>query len=206
MVVMRTHGRFGVERAVLGSVADQVLAHCPVPVVLMRPGERRVTGIHTLLVPVDGSAGNDAALHAAVGLAQTTGARVKVVQVTVPLAMQSMVVYDYDAVGYYDSELDDEASDSARSYVDGLVQHLRAQGLDADGETPTAPGAAAAIVDVAQKNAADLIIMSTRGLIGPARTLLGSVANEVVRSAHCPVVLLRETEELAAAAPMRAAS
>lgn len=197
LVVMRTHGRYGVERAILGSVADQVLAHCPVPVVLMRPGERRVTNIRTLVVPVDGSPGNEVAVRTALGLARATGAAIKLVQVTVPLAMQGTVVYDYGGAGFYDSKWDDDAVASAQGYVDDLVASLRGAGVPADGEAPMAPNAAQALVDIADKHAADLIIMSTRALVGPARTLLGSVANVVVRTAHCPVVLLRETGEMA---------
>ena len=201
LIVMRTHGRFGVERAILGSVADQVLTHCRVPVVLMRPGEHRVTSIHTLVVPVDGSPGDEIAVRAAMDLAQATGAVINLVQVTVPLAMQGTVVYDDGGAGYYDSEWDDETVAAARGYVDGVVARLQESGVRADGEAPVAPNAAQAIVDTAESNAADLIIMSTRALTGPARTLLGSVANEVVGTAHCPVVLLREKSEVVATAP-----
>jgi nucleotide-binding universal stress UspA family protein len=55
LVIMRTHGRAGVERAVLGSVTQRVLAESGVPVVLMRPGGRRLGHIRKLLVPIDGS-------------------------------------------------------------------------------------------------------------------------------------------------------
>ena len=195
LVVMRTHARAGVERVFLGSVADQVLARCPVPVVLMRPGERRITGIHTLLVPVDGSPGGTLALGTAVALARATGATITLVQVTVPIAMQTMVAYEYGGMGYYDPEWDEESLASAKTYVDGLVAHLREDGLTAHGQAFSAPNAAHGIVDAADKNVADLIVMSTRALTGPARTLLGSVANLVVRSAHCPVLLVHRTEE-----------
>jgi len=72
MAVMRTHGRSGIERAILGSVAEQVLAHSPVPVVLMRPGEREPTRLRRLLVPVDGSPGGGLALDTAASLACAT--------------------------------------------------------------------------------------------------------------------------------------
>ncbi|HEY1296949.1 MAG TPA: universal stress protein [Chloroflexota bacterium] len=195
IVVMRTHGRAGVERAFLGSVADQVVARCPVPVVLMRPGERRITGIHTLLVPVDGSPGGTLALGTAVALARATGASITLVQVSVPIAMQTMVAYEYGGMGYYGPEWDDESLASAKAYVDGLVRHLRKDGLTAHAQAFSAPNAAHGIVDAADKNVADLIVMSTRALTGPARTLLGSVANLVVRSAHCPVLLVHRTSD-----------
>ncbi len=195
LVVMRTHARAGVERVFLGSVADQVLARCPVPVVLMRPGERRITGIHALLVPVDGSPGGTLALGTAAALARATGATITLVQVTVPIAMQTTVVYEFGGMGYYDPEWDEASLAGAETYVAGLVTHLREDGLTAHGQALSAPNAAQGIVDAAEKNAADLIVMSTRALTGPARTLLGSVANMVVRSAHCPVLLVHRTED-----------
>jgi nucleotide-binding universal stress UspA family protein len=195
LVVMRTHARAGVERVLLGSIADQVLARCPVPVVLMRPGERRVTGIHNLLVPVDGSPGGTLALGAAVALARATGASITLVQVTEPIPMQTMVAYDYGGMSYYDPGWDEEALASARAYVDGLASRLREDGLAVQGQAFSAPNAAQGIVDAADQHCADLIIMSTRALTGPARTLLGSVANLVVRGAPCPVLLVHRVED-----------
>jgi nucleotide-binding universal stress UspA family protein len=192
---MRTHGRAGVERVVLGSVADQVLKACPAPVVLMRPGERRITGVHKLLVPVDGSPGGALALGTAVALARATGASIQLVQITVPISMQTMVAYDYGGMGYYDPDWDDESLASATTYVDALVARLREEGLGVDGEAKTAPSAAQGIVAAAESTVADLVVMSTRALTGPARTLLGSVANAVVRTAHCPVLLVHRTDE-----------
>ena len=198
LVVMRTHARAGVERVFLGSIADQVLARCPVPVVLMRPGQRRITGIHSLLVPIDGSPGGTLALGSAAALARVTGASITLVQVSVPLAMQTVVAYEYGGMGYYDPEWDESSLASAKAYVGGLVGHLRDDGLTAHGQAFSAPNAAQGIVDAADKHAADLIVMSTRALTGPARTLLGSVANLVVRTAHCPVLLIHRAEDSAA--------
>jgi glycine betaine transporter len=48
------------------------------------------------------------------------------------------------------------------------------------------------IVDGANAVAADMIVMSTHGFAGPARAVLGSTADEVVRTAHRPVLLVRQ--------------
>ena len=45
LIVMRTHGRSGIERMVLGSVTQRVLGHCQVPVLLVRPGGRRLNAV-----------------------------------------------------------------------------------------------------------------------------------------------------------------
>jgi universal stress protein A len=48
------------------------------------------------------------------------------------------------------------------------------------------------IVDLARKQGADLIVMGTRGRTGLAHVALGSIAERVVRTAHCPVLTTRE--------------
>src|SRR6185436_2730669 len=68
LVVMATHGRSGLGRAILGSVASGVVAQSPVPVVLLRPGGHKTTRVRVLLVPVDGSPGGSVALGAALAL------------------------------------------------------------------------------------------------------------------------------------------
>jgi nucleotide-binding universal stress UspA family protein len=74
LIITRTHARAGLGRAVLGSVTERVLSVSGVPVLLLRPGRRRVTYVRTLLVPIDGSPGGAVALGTAIGLAQATGA------------------------------------------------------------------------------------------------------------------------------------
>ena len=91
LIVMRTHGRAGLARAVVGSVAERILTQSPVPLLLVRPGDRYVSQIKSLLVPVDGSPGAALALGAAIGLAQATGASLRLVQVVVPIPPTSMV-------------------------------------------------------------------------------------------------------------------
>jgi nucleotide-binding universal stress UspA family protein len=54
-----------------------------------------------------------------------------------------------------------------------------------------APDIAECIVQVADQQTSDLIMMSTHALTGLRRAVLGSVADAVVRTAACPVLLLR---------------
>src|SRR5829696_55003 len=84
LIVMATHGRKGVARALIGSVAQRVVSDSAVPVLLLRPGGRRVAHLTTLLVPVDGTPEGARALGAALPLAQETGARIVLLQVVEP--------------------------------------------------------------------------------------------------------------------------
>jgi nucleotide-binding universal stress UspA family protein len=194
LVVMRTHGRSGVGRAVLGSVTQHVLANGRVPVMLLRPGGRRVTRIGKLLVPVDGSPGGTLALGLGVQLSRATAASIQLLEVAVPLTSVVYAGYGYGGMTYYDPAWDEEALSSARTYVQGLVARLRAANLKAEGEACQGPLVAEAVVSAADAANADIIVMSTRALIGPARAVLGSTADAVVRTAHCPVLLVHRSD------------
>src|ERR1051326_2620410 len=192
VIVMRTRGRAGLERAVFGSVAEQVLKRTTVPLALLKPGGRRVSHIHKLLVPVDGSPGGALALQTAAEIGKTTGASITVLQVVVPVPMLAYVApYDYSGAAFYDPAWDDDALLAARTYVDAVAARLNAHGLSAGAEAHMAPDIARAIVDAADQANADLITMSTHALTGPARALLGSVADAVVRSSPSPVLLVK---------------
>ncbi len=118
----------------------------------------------------------------------------KLVEVAELLAMKTVTAYEYGEMGYYDPAWDEETLASARSYIDALVLRLRESGISASGDAVMAPVVDQAIVEAADRDdAADLVVMSTQALTGPARTLLGSVANAVVRTAHCPVLLVHRS-------------
>jgi nucleotide-binding universal stress UspA family protein len=185
LIVMPTHGRAGLARAVLGSITERVLAESGVPLLLVGPGSRRVTHLRRLLVPIDGSPGAAIALGTAMGLVKTSGAAMSLLQVAVPIP-----AYVY-GTRYVDPDWNVEALASARSYVEAMAKRLQRAHILADGEARLAPHVAETIVETADQVEADLIVMSTHALRGPARALLGSVADAVVRSAHCPVLLVR---------------
>lgn len=198
VIVMRTHGRAGLERAVFGSVAEQVLRKSIVPLALVRPGGRRVSHIRQLLVPVDGSPGGAVALQTAVDIGTTAAASINVLQVVVPVPMLDYLApYDYSGTAFYDTAWDDDALLAARTYVDAVAARLRGLGLSAVAEARFAPAVAGAIVDAAERANTDLIVMSTHALTGPARALLGSVADAVVRTSPCPVVLVKRAQSAA---------
>src|SRR5919199_4699576 len=182
LIAMATHGRAGVARAFLGSVAQQVLERSPVPMLLVRPGGHRTTRLRTLLVPVDGTAGGALALAKAVGLARASGARLVLLQVVVPIPTWLFAAEMGSAFALPDNlSWDEEALGGAQHYVRGLATRLQEQGIPAEGRAAMGE-VAATIASTAEGIDADLIVMSSRGLTGPARTVLGSTADAVVRS------------------------
>jgi nucleotide-binding universal stress UspA family protein len=184
LVVMRTRGRAGIERAITGSVAERLLSRSDVPIVMLRPGGRRLDRIANVLVPVDGTPGGAFALASGVKLAKATGAQIHLAEVVVPLMLSAL------DPGEYDPGWDEEALSGARTYVAGMVARLRDAGVVADGDARIAPDIAGSIVQTAGELTSDLILMSTHALTGLQRAVLGSVADAVVRTSDCPVLLV----------------
>ena len=198
VIAMATHGRSGISRAFLGSVAEQVLSESPVPVLLFRPDGHVMQSVGTVLVPVDGSPGGNLALASAVALARSVNARVVLLQVVVPtLAYTAMDVGMYGGGIWFDPAWDEDSLASAKHYVEGLSKRLNESGIQANGiaimggvVTPSL-SVAETIIASAEENHADLIVMSTHAHTGAARILLGSVSDALVRNSHRPVLMVR---------------
>ena len=84
------------------------------------------------------------------------------------------------------------AAEAAADRLAGLARSSCAGGTKLVIAQRMALRPAAAILEYAEEAGVDLIVMGTHGRSGPGRLLLGSVAEEVTRHAHCPVLLMRE--------------
>ena len=192
LVVMATHGRGELGRLLFGSTAECVVGHSPVPVLVVRPGARQVTHVRTLLVPLDGSPGGRRALAAATRLARQHGARLELI--TVILAMPGYLKQPLPGVdlGPVIAPAWNSACQEAADVLQRTAERLRRHGIEASAQAvigePTRE-----IVRAAELTEADLVVMSTHALAGPARSLLGSVAASVVREAGRPVLLVRRS-------------
>lgn len=137
-----------------------------------------------ILVPLDGSAIAEQVLPHVEELAKVLGARVTVLRVTRPV----------DTVGGVPVSTEErwQAEEDAEAipYLQDLEQRLRARGLETTSARATGP-MPATIIAQASGLGADLIAMTTHGRGGLKRLALGSVAEEVVRHATCPVLLVR---------------
>jgi universal stress protein F len=135
MIVMVTHARPRLPSDMLPSVAEEVLGLTRVPVALVRPGGRSLSCLNTVLVPVDGTPGASFALRAVAGLAHTTGARIVLLQVAVPVPAWLSA----DELGAVPGALigpmwDSEAFQAAQTYTERLAHQLGRAGVRADGQ------------------------------------------------------------------------
>ncbi len=202
VVVMSSHARRGLERAVVGSVAFKVVSEATYPVVIVpvttsETAPETSADLNRLLVPLDGSLLAEYALEAGLTLTGSEPQEVHLVQVVESLTVGSGMVTD----DYYVAEREE-----ARQYLTGVAERLRAAGLTVEwsvrlGMPAQEIAAAAAETDVG------LIVMATHGRSGFKRAVLGSVAERVLNSAQRPLMLLRPTEEdLKAHVPLSSSS
>ena len=184
LIVMGTHGRRGVGRFLLGSVAEQVvrLADCPV-LTVGAAGEEAPT-LRRVLVPVDFSTSTPAALTHAKELAAAYGASLDVLHVVSEIALPG--VYGLGTVDVASPEVQARVREALTAAVE------EAPGARVEAGTHVFVGFPARdIADFAALQQSDLIVMSTHGRTGLKRLLLGSVAENVVRLAPCPVLTLK---------------
>jgi nucleotide-binding universal stress UspA family protein len=199
LIVMSTHGHGPVSRFWLGGVADKLIRHTSVPVLLVRPGEteadlRSKPGISNVLIPLDGSELAEQILEPAIELGKLLGATFTLVR-----AVEPIIVPDYNlggfAVGGIDPVLVSQLQVEALNYLDGMAKKLRERSLNVKTVVKVNQTAASAILAQAKSQKAGLIAMATQGRSGFARLLIGSVADKVLRGAMVPVLVLRPIQK-----------
>jgi nucleotide-binding universal stress UspA family protein len=143
--------------------------------------------IHSILVPLDGSAFAEHALPLAMALARRSAAVLHLVQVHVPvLAIESFNLLD-DA-------LDASLRERERAYLEEVAGRVRDHvNVPVRTAMPIGP-VADVLIEQARQSEADLIVMTTHGRGALSRVWLGSVADEMVRRGPAPVLLMRPPE------------
>lgn len=198
LIVMTSHGRTGLSRSWLGSVADAVLRRSAVPVLLLRPveGKSRRDAAHHLfkhvLVPLDGSGRAVDILSSAVALARSSGARVTLLRAVQPVPA---ILPDAGMPFIYPPTIQDDAAtdrlvDEAKQELAEVARRLREDGTAVDSHVVVAAHVANAILEFAHGYDVDVIAMTTHGR-GASRLLVGSVADKVIRASGLPMLLLR---------------
>ena len=183
LVVMTTHGRGGLPRLLLGSVAAGVVKRSPTPVLLVRPGHVDASRrFRRVLVPLDGS-GLACSILDHVSRVAEPGARLVLFTVIEPVSWASWP----DAAGAVPDEREQDAT--ARVWLEEQAVPLRARGFEVETRVSLSRRCAQQILAVAATVEADLIALATHGRSGLARVALGSVADEVVHGAEVPVLL-----------------
>lgn len=187
LIVMGSHGRTGMNRLLLGSVAEEVVRTAPCPVFTVKTpeqcakaNENALLTIRTILYATDFSAPSAQAFPVACALARDYGGRLVVLHVALPksaLAYREMVLR---------GELsgDDEAIRKELCVIRPPDSATPVEHRLTDGD------AAQEILRLAKEVHADIVVMGTHGRTGVGR-LMGSVAEKVVRESPCPALTFK---------------
>ena len=195
LLVLGTHGRSGLGRLLLGSVAEACVASAPCPVLTVpnRVGTPSPSPSSPVLVAVDFSDRCRSALAAGRQLADLYGTNLEVVHVVLDAGpypgfapnILSMVDYDPAQGGAVRDRLAAFAAGVPEAAPDAL--HV---GLGAPSRV---------IPALAAERGAGALVLCTHGRTGVAHALVGSVTEATLRRAPCPVLTLKQAERLAVA-------
>lgn len=190
LIAMSTHGRGGIKRWALGSVADKVIQTSPVPVLLYRITGEEVTPSHykNILIPVDGSHFSENIFPQERYLVELFEAKVWFLYVINTHLVESFMVLKDSIV-----KEEEKFVENIQNYFTTLEKRL--EETQVKYELVIKKGDPAEVIcDFAEEEGIDLIAMSTHGRSGIARWALGSVTDKVVQISSKPVLLIRAVE------------
>lgn len=190
LVVMGSHGRRGIGRWLLGSVASQVVHHAPCPVLVVRAGVRaKARPVESILVPTDFSDSSRAALTAVRELAGALGARIVLLH-----AVDFPTYPAFYSEAMFPPSLTEELEVAARDRLAELWEE--AGGPDVPHRLELHAGRAVSCIRrIAAERDCDWIAMAPRGLGATERFVFGSTTEALLRSAERPLLVLGGLEE-----------
>jgi nucleotide-binding universal stress UspA family protein len=197
LIVASTHGHTGFKRVLFGSTAERLVQHAPCPMLVVRGQEHEFVAssgkpsdqirIERLLVPIDFSDCSRKALEYAVAFAAQFKAQILCLHaLEIPYGTgEAGIVLETEA---FRKKMHEEASRQMAAF-------LQEQALPGSQERIIKVGTPyREIIQTADEKQSNLIILGTHGRSGVRHFLLGSTTERVVRHAHCPVLVVRQTE------------
>jgi nucleotide-binding universal stress UspA family protein/nitrite reductase/ring-hydroxylating ferredoxin subunit len=172
LIVIGTRGLSRAKRFFLGSVSHSVAYHAPCDVLLVRARPKTLSApdpsYHSVVVATDGSPTADRAARKGLDLARKVGASATLVYVGHPSTGEIVLKDTLEGMG------------------EGMDAKLRIVGGDP----------AEKIIEVAEAERADLVVVGNKGMTGATRFLLGSIPQKVLEHAQCDVLIARTITQL----------
>jgi nucleotide-binding universal stress UspA family protein len=201
IVVMATHGRGGVSRAWLGSVAEVLIATLPIPVLLQRPPASPALTLSRELpkkvfVPLERSEASATIIPHAELLATELGAELILATVIAPIEVRAAALVAINVP--LDDTLIASRQATATRFLAEVAEPLRGRGMIVQTMVLMHHHAATAILQGAERANAEVIAMTTHARRGLARMVLGSTTDKVVRGTSKTMLLNRPEEEVIA--------
>jgi nucleotide-binding universal stress UspA family protein len=193
LIVIATHGRSGFKHLRLGRTAEKVIRHAPCPILVVREASRGPISTATegivlekILVPVDFSDCAKEGASYASAFATKVGADLLLMHVTHPA---DFTASDPNVVPPDWSDLVETARLAAEDELDQMVNFLSLTGISAETEVAVGtPGEK--LIERTKQPDVDMVIMSSHGYTALRHLFLGSIAEQLVREARCPVLVV----------------
>ncbi len=189
VIVMATHGRSGLGRVLLGSVALKIAEQSPCPMFLIRalrqkPDTAASVDFERVLVALDGSEFSEAVLPHVEQIFGTSGAKLHL--------LRSVESERSWLTGEHDARPSDGRTerDESEEYLSAMADQLGIRGYTVTWDVPEGDPADR-INEIAESADVDLIALATHGRSGLTRIAVGSVAEEVLHKAPRPLMLVR---------------
>lgn len=196
LIVMATHGRGGLARAWLGSVADALVRQSALPLLLVRPQDGHAPSappdLHHALMALDGSPLAEQIMEPILALGELFGSTYTLLRVVEPFILPG-----YSPVARIEGleeRANDEARREAQHYLEKVASRIAKEGRKVRTHVVFGAQPASSILEEAERHGPGIIALATHGDSGLRRMLLGSVADKVLRGATTPVLIYRPQE------------
>lgn len=191
LIVMATHGRSGLNRWLLGSVAEKVLRGANNAVLVIRANEEAAAdgeaAPDSIIVPLDGSALAESVLPCTIELAKALNLKVTLLR----CYSLKQIIFSFEEYSPDLDELKGELKWEAESYLDEKVTELKSRGLADVFCYVTEGDAAETIIEMAKGAPNSVIAISTHSGSAIKHWVLGSVTEKVLRHGNNPVMVIR---------------
>lgn len=191
LITMATHGRSGLNRFLMGSIAEKVLRAATAPILLVRANEGvdcdGEATLNSVVVPLDGSELAETVLPSVIGLVRELDLEV------ILLRAYKLPANTYAGPAYpvrYE-EIRTALRDEAQDYLEKKVTELKRLGIARVSSIAPEGLSADEIVALGRMLPDNLIAMCTHGRTGVGRWVFGSVTETVLRHSGDPVLIIR---------------
>lgn len=198
LIIMPTHGRRGLARFWLGSVATALTQQCPAPTLFLRPHPHSVTSppfgdsgaiqqFQRILVPLDGSQAAEQMVYRALAFGRSMGSNYLLLRIVKPTAPFNAALFAKA------TDLDPDRTNllcaEAQADLDHIASRMRLAGAAVTAHVQVSSNPARAIIEAAKALNANIIAMATHARSGWRRILPESITAQVVCGAYLPVLV-----------------
>ena len=189
IIVIATHGRSGIARWWLGSVADEVIKGSACPCLVIGPNvetDLENFQIKRILLPLDGSENAEEAIPLAAFIADKTNAEIDVARA------MSLTSVSYDpGMGMYSADLVTSMEEAVKAYLQSIEEKLKGRKVKT---TMLMGSSGEMLLEHLKDEPVDLVVSTTHGRTGVKRAALGSTSDRLLHGT-APVLIFHPGDE-----------